>query len=472
MIFRHREWTSTLHRTTWLATLTLFVAVGGAQTTPDGPVDADERAAVVERIADLLAERYVFPDVAAECGAALRAQLAAGELDDLSDPEAFADRLTRSLQAVSHDKHMRVRVRPPERAQLEREHPARAQARQLDRMRQQNFGFERVERLEGNVGYLDMRYFAGTPRARDTAVAAMNFLANSDALIFDMRFNGGGNPDMIRFICSYLFDEPTHLNSLYWRQGDRTQEFWTLQDVPGPRMADVPVFVLTSERTFSGAEEFSYNLQTRQRATLIGETTGGGANPGGGFDLNERFGMFIPTGRAINPVTGTNWEGVGVKPDIPVSADEAYDHALTLAVEAADKHRGRRAERVDASWAAFGEAQAEAQRLAAAGEQGKAAALVTTALRDIHGAGLMGEPDINMLGYEVLGRDHVELAIAVFEFNVQAYPESSNVYDSLGEAYMIDGRNELAIKFYRKSLELDPTNANAEQMITRMQEGR
>ena len=159
----------------------------------------------------------------------------------------------------------------------------------------------------------------------------MNFLANADAIIFDMRQNGGGHPGLIQYICSYLFDAPTHLNSLYWRQGDRTEEFWTLDDVPGPKMPDVPVFVLTSSYTFSGAEEFSYNLQTRERATLVGETTGGGANPGGRMPVNQRFGIFIPTGRAINPITGTNWEGIGVVPDIAVDADEAYDTALAMA---------------------------------------------------------------------------------------------------------------------------------------------
>src|SRR5262249_22574655 len=124
-----------------------------------------------------------------------------------------------------------------------------------------------------------------------------------------------------------------HLNSLYWRKGDRTEEFWTRKALDGKRYTGKPVYVLTSARTFSGAEEFAYNLQSRKRATIVGETTGGGAHPGGVRPINDHFAMFVPTGRAINPVTGTNWEGTGVKPDVAVRADEALETAHALAVK-------------------------------------------------------------------------------------------------------------------------------------------
>jgi C-terminal processing protease CtpA/Prc len=162
----------------------------------------------------------------------------------------------------------------------------------------------------------------------------MNFLNGTDALIIDMRSNGGGNPAMVALVCSYLFGpEPVHLNDLYWREGNRTDEFWTKKEVAGRRYLNKDVYVLTSKRTFSGAEEFTYNLKNLKRATIIGETTGGGAHPGGGFRISEHFGMFVPTGRAISPITKTNWEGTGVTPDVAVPADQALLVARLMALK-------------------------------------------------------------------------------------------------------------------------------------------
>ena len=189
---------------------------------------------------------------------------------------------------------------------------------------------------------MDYRGFTPKRLGEETAVGAMKFLDNSDAVIIDLRKNGGGDPEMVQLICSYFLDKKIHLNSLYWRRNDHTQEFWTLDKVDGKRMPEVPLFILTSKRTFSGAEEFCYNMQTRNRATLIGETTGGGANPGGTFNINERFSIFIPPGSAINPVTGTNWEGVGVKPEIAIDEHEAFDRALEEARKAAEEYQEKR----------------------------------------------------------------------------------------------------------------------------------
>lgn len=139
---------------------------------------------------------------------------------------------------------------------------------------------------------------------------------------------------MVALISSYLFgEEPVHLNSIYWRDEDATQQYWTLPYVSGKRLDDKPVYVLTSRDTFSGGEEFAYNLQTRQRAILVGETTGGGAHPGASYRLHPHFEAFIPVGRAINPISQENWEGRGVVPDISISAEEALDVAYGMALE-------------------------------------------------------------------------------------------------------------------------------------------
>ncbi|HEX9987177.1 MAG TPA: S41 family peptidase [Chloroflexia bacterium] len=300
-------------------------------------LDADTRREVIENLARSVESDYVFPEVAQTMSEKLRMALAAGTYDDIVEPVALRERLTTDLQDVCHDKHVRVRCggeihffgSPDEDADA-------ARAEELAAAQWDNFGFYRVERLAGNIGYLDLHIFwdAGLPGAGDAAVAAMNLLAYTDALIIDLRKNGGGSPSMVGLLSSFLFGpEPVHLNSFYDRRDAKTRQFWTSAYVPGPRTPDKPVFVLTSTTTFSGAEEFTYNLKNLKRATIIGETTGGGAHPGGYVDLTSGFCVFLPGGRAVNPITGTNWEGKGVEPDIEVPQAEAFDLAYRLALE-------------------------------------------------------------------------------------------------------------------------------------------
>jgi tetratricopeptide (TPR) repeat protein len=318
------------------------------------------------------------------------------------------------------------------------------------------------------VGYLKFDYFGPLPLVRETAAAAMHMLAGADAIIFDMRENGGGSPETVQFICTYLFGERTHLNSLYWREGDRTEEFWTLDDVPGERMPDVPVFVLTSSETFSGAEEFAYNLRTRERATLVGETTGGGANPGGGYPLAAGLGLFVPEGRAINPVTGTNWEGTGVEPHVEASAESALDVALPLARDAAARYREAAIAAETADREAMRRELERAEGLAAAGQIDEAGVALAGALGAALASGTIDEDGINAMGYGYLQGGSHAMAIATFRFNVEAFPESFNVYDSLGEAYMEAGERDLAIDFYERSLEINPGNENGRRMLERL----
>lgn len=461
-------------RSVLLPTVAFATSLASAASAQSESLDGEERAAVVDRIGGMLEGRYVFPEVALQCAEHLRALLGEGAFEDVTDPELFATRLTDALRSVGHDEHILVRLRsaPPQAAVPEAapEHPAREWARRLERDRQRNFGFERVEHLDGNVGYLDLRSFSGARGARAVAAAAMGFLAGADALIFDLRENEGGYPDMVRFLCSWLFDEPTHLNSLYWREGDRTQEFWTLDDVPGQKMPDVPVFVLTSSRTFSGAEEFSYNLRTRERATLVGETTRGGANPGGVFPIDARFEVIIPTGRAINPVTGTNWEGTGVTPHVAVDADDALEAALDLARPAAEAHREARATRAAARWDAFDAACQEALRLDDEGQETDAARVLADGLRAARDADLLDEADVGMTGYWLLEQGRRALAIAAFTVNVDAFPDSSIAHANLGDAFMEAGDTERAIASYARAVELDPNDENARAMLDRLRD--
>jgi retinol-binding protein 3 len=315
--------------------LTAVCFVLGAQSgsPADTIIDTATRQQVISGVLTSLKEAYVFPDTALAMERAVRERARRGAYDRITSARAFAESLTAHLQAVSQDRHLRVRYSPDPIPERRGDGPSpEAEARQREFGRQVNFGFAWIE---------------------ETAAAAFTFLAGTDALIIDLRRNGGGSPHMVAFVTSYLFGEDTvHLNSLYWRPDNRTDHFYTRKTVPGRRYGgDKPVYVLTSDRTFSGAEEFAYNLQTRKRATIVGDTTGGGAHPGGMRRVTAHFGVWVPSGRAINPITKTNWERVGVRPDIAVAADRALVAAHVAALRgliagATEPERKRRLEEV------------------------------------------------------------------------------------------------------------------------------
>jgi hypothetical protein len=296
---------------------------------PTPPVlTAQQRADVLQTLSTKLTANYVFPDVAAQVNTALPAKVQ-GYGAGVSAPE-FAELISKDLRALGHDKHFRVFFDPEFR-----EDPAGPNAvpstedmdRQRAEMAQLAYGVEKVQRLPGNVAYIELRGF-GTPDLVGPAYAAAMALVNgSDALILDLRRNGGGAPASVALLLSHFFPlgDERHLNDIYTRSTNQTQQFWTTA-AASPRYTQ-PVYVLTSARTFSGGEECAYDFQTQKRATLVGQTTGGGANAGDRFSLGHGLVINIPTARAINPITQTNWEGVGVKPDIEVPAAQAQQVA-------------------------------------------------------------------------------------------------------------------------------------------------
>jgi len=299
-------------------------------------IDAATRARVIDGAATQLEESYVFPAVAKAMEDSVRARLGRGEYDSITNGMVFASRLTDDFQAVSHDKHLRVNFSPAHLPNAPPQPSPDAQAQMRRQMERINCAFVKIEQLPGNIGYLKFNGFMNPDVCGPTAAAAMNFLANVDALVIDLRDNGGGDPRMVAYLCSYLFSHRTHLNDLWTRKTNTTQEFWTLDSVPGKRLADsTPVYLLTSSLTFSGAEEFSYNLKNLKRATVVGETTGGGAHPVSGHRVDDHFMIGVPFAKAVNPITKTNWEGVGVEPDVKVPAADALATALKLAEQRA-----------------------------------------------------------------------------------------------------------------------------------------
>jgi retinol-binding protein 3 len=298
--------------------------------TLDGPT----RSEVISGAITQLKANYVYPELAEKMADALLAHQMSGDYDKITDGSIFADKLTEDLQAVSHDKHLHVNYAP---FKLPPDHEGgpspEDEARFRKDMERNNCGFDKVEVLPGNIGYVKFNMFAPPDICGPTVVAGMNFLAHVDALIFDLRENGGGDPKMVAFIASYLFDEPTHLSDIYDRPKDFTTQYWTLSYVPGTRLPKAPAYVLTSSSTFSGAEDFSYNLQQAKRVTVIGETTGGGAHPVSGHRIDDHFGIGVPFARSINVTTKTNWEGTGVTPDVKVKADDALETAKKMAAD-------------------------------------------------------------------------------------------------------------------------------------------
>jgi Peptidase family S41/N-terminal domain of Peptidase_S41 in eukaryotic IRBP len=346
----------------------------------DGSLAAEQLSGrdIVTKALALLRENYVFPDQAERIAAEIEARLAAGDYDDL-DEITLTERLTEHLQAASEDKHLRVRLGggpPPrrngpgprrgsadprhesgdpsrDRADPGRDDPGRDGAdrgraaedgdgqaghevrrlKMRQRARLDNFGIRRLERLDGNIGYLDLRRVASPESAGPAVAAAMELVAGTYALIIDLQRNGGGSPHGVALWCSYLFPEgPTHFNDIFDAGTGETRQFWSYPYLPGSRYLDRPVYLLTSSRTFSGAEDFCYTLQSLGRAEIIGETTGGGAHLTRPFRISAAVHIGVPHARSVNPVTGTNWQGTGVVPDTPTPADQAYDVAYAKAL--------------------------------------------------------------------------------------------------------------------------------------------
>ena len=304
--------------------------------TTQGTVDSDTVVGLIQRLAELLRTNYVYPEVAEDICARLQHHLEEGAYADITEGEFLAYALTHHMQEVCGDEHLWVRWTPERLPDHEGQlrHSEEWQAERRLEAELDNYGLHRAERLPGDVGYLDIRFLHRPVWGGDTAVSAMGFVSNTRALIIDLRSCTGGYPGMVVLMLSYLFgEEPVHLSSIYWRDDDSTQQYWTMPYVPGQRFGDKPVYLLTSRDTFSGAEAFAHHLQAHGRATVVGEQTDGGAHAGARYRLHPHFEGFIPIGRAIDPITGGNWEQHGVVPDVPAAPEEALGVAYRLALE-------------------------------------------------------------------------------------------------------------------------------------------
>jgi len=304
------------------------VAATNRVANGDRTLDASERHRVIVGAIVTLREHYVYPDVAQKMASALLAREKSGEDDNVTEGRAFAALLTRQMREVSPDKHLELVYSRDPLPQHMTGPTAEELARYREAMEKQNCTFEKVEVLPSNIGYLKLNSFPDPSVCRQTATSAMSSVNHAEAIIFDLRDNRGGEPDMVALMAAYLFDHPE-----YWYnpRENTTQKSWTSSPVPGNRLADKPVYILTSDKTFSAAEQFCYDLKMLKRATLIGESTGGGAHSGVFHRIDDHFGMGVPETKPINPYSNSDWAETGVEPDVKVKAADAPETALKLA---------------------------------------------------------------------------------------------------------------------------------------------
>ncbi len=305
----------------------LFIAILSFQLAAEELL-FEEKEKTLYDLKNKISSQYVLEDNISKILAALSKLQISTEFKQVKTHKEFAKILATTIR--EYDGHFSVLWSDPLKGKTQ----SKDYEGWFPMLSRKNSGFTKVEVLKGNIGYIDFFGFDHlNDSAKARAKAALTFVENTDAIIFDLRKNGGGSAVMIQFISSYFFQEKTHLNSFYNRKTGELTEFWTFDDIDGKKRPHVPVYILTSDFTFSAAEEFAYNFKHLKRATIIGESTGGGANPINVIDLGNGFRASIPVSKAVNPITKSNWEGVGVQPDIVIDADKAFDIAYKMALE-------------------------------------------------------------------------------------------------------------------------------------------
>ncbi|MGX5201815.1 S41 family peptidase [Aliikangiella sp. IMCC44632] len=333
-----------------LTSVLLLVGFSGAVVANSQSIDSQTKIDTINRIIEKLEKNYVNPESAKRVSAKLTHFIKSNELQQSDNIDAFTKQLNQLLYSETKDKHLQIAYEP-QKAELTQQQKEQEAQHELEMWKAHNFGVTKVERLKFNIGYLNISGFAPTQAVGPFYASAMNLLANTDSLIIDLRDNFGGHEHSVTLLASYFLDKRTHLNDMYNRSTDKTEQNWSHSFVSGSHYGESrPLYILVNENSFSAAEDFSYTLKHLGRATIVGENTGGGANSGDFVRLNDQFTMFLPTGRSINPFTKTNWEGVGVEPHIAIESEKALVKAQTEIlnkIKLNEKNTGR-IKRIDA----------------------------------------------------------------------------------------------------------------------------
>jgi C-terminal processing protease CtpA/Prc len=433
-------------------------------------INRQDKEKLIKKISKLLEEKYVIPEVGKKCAKDILLALTSNAYDYLTGATEFAEKLTADLQRITNDKHVKFRLIEASDLGESREGSLHHPVRLFRLMQKENLGFTRFDWIEGDIGYLEIRRFYSPSEAREMVIAAMNFVAGADAIIIDLRENQGGAGELLPFFCSYFFEKSTQLSSYYSREDDFTREFWTLNNFPDRRLIDVPLFLLTSKKTFSAAEMFAYDLKVRQRAVLIGDSTGGGAHSVDLFKIDDRFEIYISTSRAIHPLTKSNWEGIGVIPDIIVPSEMAYDTAIVLARKAARSHAEARDTELKGTVQRMQIQIDKAGDFYIANKDISAEAVLDSAFQIGMKANLINEFFIQVLIYHYLSVDNDKLLFALLRKNIELYTNSADAYGLMAWVCSEHGQEEIAIQNYEKVLELDQNNSTAKKMLQKLKQ--
>ncbi|MEA9414415.1 S41 family peptidase [Flavobacterium sp. PL02] len=407
----------------------------------------------VLKIDSLLQVNYIFPDKAKLIGNHLKAAYKEGKFKKYDLLDSFAVALTKEVRFINNDKHLGIWTKfiPPveEKKDLNKDSYEIYLHNYTDNRKLAN-GFREAKLIDSNVGYIKYNNFIH--ETDQTIDSYMRLLENADAIIIDLRNNGGGSPKTVQYLCSYFFKDPILLNTLYFRKDNFTEEFW-VKEVNGKKLIDVPLFIITSPKTFSGAEEFSYNMQTQKRATLVGETTGGGANPGEPYEINSRLEIFVPTGTGINPITKTNWEGVGVIPEYKTTPDMAYDKAVELAQKTAFDYRNKKAAESKNLYLELQKTVDQQTKPINEGDSAKMDQQIFNVVKKLTESNLYKEDDIDALASQYT-KTKPFITESILKSNTELYPKSPIAFLKYGDLLEQNGKKSNAIIALKKSVEI------------------
>ncbi|MEM6380045.1 MAG: nuclear transport factor 2 family protein, partial [Bacteroidota bacterium] len=450
---------------------TTSFGVNNSLIAQNNPFTDQYKSEMINRICELLRDAYVFPEIGAKAAEKLLAEERAGQFKSYKTPEPLANALTKSIYQSTKDKHLVVSVRNRNHTPETAEDQFAARLDERNYYRKTNAGFKSITKLEDNIGYLELSGFYGLDLGQEVADMAMKLLSTSDAIIIDLRKNYGGRGDMGEYLMAHFFEAPVKTSKVTKRRGNNftTRIGATPELEPRQLMPDVPLFVLLSEETISAAEGFSFGLQIYDRATLIGETTAGGANPGDLIAISDDLQFFVSDVSVTHPENDTSWEGVGVVPDIKVDAEKALKVAIQEAKKAAAIFRNQSEEKAKLRLLALEE------KIENFTPEMSTKTIVDAYLECKEDHLFFWEWNLNNLGYRYLGQpENAKLGEAILEANKVLYPNSANVYDSYGDALMNSNQFERAILAYKKAVDLGTRSKheNLEQFQTNLKNTR